>query len=123
MGTYSSESTFLSVRITLTAFVLMRFVSLLLSLGQVRGKSTSKLFACASAILLIFINVVSQAVVYMTVMNVEGQEGATKQIWRQTGYSVAIELLAWDSIIMPLCLAIGGKLTNRIIIRFNALMV
>ena len=50
----------------------MRLAQLLLGLGQLRGDSTSRVFACATTILLIFINVISQAVVFGTVMNVEG---------------------------------------------------
>lgn len=59
----------------------------------------------------------------MTVLNVDGQKGVKHDILRQTGYSVIVELLVWDSLLMPLSLAIGGKITTRIITRFTALMV
>ena len=101
----------------------MRLIQLLFGLGLSRGQSTSKLFAWAAALLLIFISVVSQAVVYMTVLNVDGQVQIEKEIWQQTGYCVLLELVAWDGLVMPFFLAIGGKITNRVITRFTALMV
>ena len=45
MGSYTQDQTYLSVRITCLTFFLMRFIQLLLSLGLVREKSTSKMFS------------------------------------------------------------------------------
>ena len=102
----------------LKVFLLMRLIQLSFSLGLARGESTSKIYAAASIVFLLLINITAQTVILL----IAPKTPFNTLIRWQTSISVSLELLVWDSLLMPLCLATGGKITDKLITRFTALM-
>ena len=79
--TYSEPASSVIVRTSASIFGLMRLTQLLLGLGQVREESTSQLFIVGSTLLLVLINLVSQIVTYLTVLNSQRDAPMLGKIW------------------------------------------
>ena len=105
-------------------FCLMRIFQFLLGIGLTRSENTSKVFVCAAVTLFIVIYLICTAIVF----NTAERESIKVQhtIIEDTLVCLAVELLVWDMLLMPLSLSMLTKcckMRRGIFLHYRGLLV
>lgn len=95
----------------LTTFFIMRIAQFLLGFGLARSESTSRCFSLASLALFIVVYFLSTAIVFSTLAR--ESSGVQWTLIRAILLCLAIELVLWDMLLMPLTLASLAKCCKR----------
>jgi hypothetical protein len=96
------------------AFLFMRCVDCVFGRTGVMNLKAKKVVVYLTVFLVVIVNLVSQAVVYICM-----QHSAKAVMY--TGYFTLIELVLWDVLLMPCFMLIGWSLSDKFTKYFNAL--